>query len=123
VKALHPFAKFAGVHRSFAEVHLAKSRRTTAQFGAAVPHVFTTSHLTHAPIERMLRREWPAALDRSVFVSPGRSIGLRLVPTVRDLHFAWEETAQQRLDEQKEKMRDSIRGALAELGPDRRRGR
>jgi hypothetical protein len=29
------------------------------------------------------------------------------------LHFAWEETAQQRLDEQKEKMRDSVRAALA----------
>jgi hypothetical protein len=31
---------------------------------------------------------------------------------VRDLHFAWEETAQQRLDEQKEKMRESVRAAL-----------
>jgi hypothetical protein len=34
------------------------------------------------------------------------------VPTVRDLQFAWEETAQQRLDEQKQKMRDSVRAAL-----------
>jgi hypothetical protein len=112
VKALHPFAKFAGRHRSFADVHLAKSRRTAADFGAAVPHVFTTSYLTHAPIERFLRAEHSAAFDRSVFLSPGRSIGLRLVPTVRDLHFAWEETAQQRLDERKEKMRDSLRAAL-----------
>jgi len=112
VKALHPFAKFAGTHRSFADVHLAKSRRTGAQFGAAVPHVFTTSYLTHAPIERDLRARCGAAFDRTVFVSPGRSIGLRLVPTVRDLHFAWEETTQQRLDEQKEKMRDSVRAAL-----------
>jgi hypothetical protein len=31
---------------------------------------------------------------------------------VRDLVFAWEETAQQKLDEQKEKMRDSVRAAL-----------
>jgi hypothetical protein len=45
-------------------------------------------------------------------VSPGRSIGLRLVPTVRDLHFAWQETAQQRLDEQKQKLLDSVRAAL-----------
>ncbi|MEY2881908.1 MAG: hypothetical protein RLZZ15_4288 [Verrucomicrobiota bacterium] len=112
VKALHPFAKFGGTHRSFAEVHLAKSRRTAAEFGGAVPHVFTTSYLTHAPIERQLRASFPDAFDRSVFLSPGRSIGLRLVPAVRDLHFAWEETAQQRLDEQKEKMRDSIRAAL-----------
>ena len=112
VKALHPFAKFAGTHRSFADVHLAKSRRTAELFGAAVPHVFTTSYLTHAPIEQHLRAHSAGEFERTVFVSPGRSIGLRLVPTVRDLHFAWEETAQQRLDEQKEKMRDSIRAAL-----------
>jgi hypothetical protein len=64
-KALHPFAKFAGRHRSFAEVHLAKSRRTGAQFGATVPHVFTTSYLTHAPLERHLRNGG-AALERDV---------------------------------------------------------
>ena len=112
VKALHPFAKFAGHHRSFADVHLAKSRRTAALCGTAVPHVFTTSNLTHAPIEAHFRSHFSAALDQTVFLSPGRSIGLRLVPAVRDLVFAWEETAQQKLDEQKEKMRDSIRAAL-----------
>ena len=112
VKALHPFARFAGRHRSFADVHLAKSRRTSVEFGVDVPHVFTTSYLTHAPIERYLRASHPEAIDRSIFVSPGRSIGLRLVPTVRDLHFAWEETAEQRLDEQKQKVRDSVRAAL-----------
>jgi hypothetical protein len=113
VKALHPFAKFAGRHRSFADVHLAKSRRTSARVGADVLHVFTTSYLTHAPIEGYLRTEYGAAFDRTIFVSPGRSIGLRLVPTVRDLHVAWEETAEQRLDEQKQKMRESVRAALA----------
>ena len=113
VKALHPFAKFAGRHRSFADVHLAKSRRTAAEFATAVPHVFTTSYLTHAPIERYLRTTHPEAFDRRIFVSAGGSIGLRLVPTVRDLHFAWEETAEQRLDEQKQKVRDSVRAALA----------
>jgi hypothetical protein len=112
VKALHPFARLGGVHRSFADVHLAKSRRSAAVFGADVPHVFTTSYLTHVPIERYLREQCGEAFDRTVFVSPGRSIGLRLVPTVRDLHFAWEETAEQRLDEQQEKVRDSIRAAL-----------
>ena len=112
VKALHPFATFAGQHRSFADVHLAKSRHTAALYGTDVPHVFTTSNLTHAPIEHTLRTAYPAAFDRTLFLSPGRSIGLRLVPAVRDLIFAWEETAQQKLDEQKEKMRDSIRAAL-----------
>ena len=112
VKALHPFAKFAGQHRSFADVHLAKSRRTGQLHGVEVPHIFTTSHLTHAPIEAYLKKHYGPAYDRTVLVSPGRSIGLRLVPAVRDLVFAWEETAQQKLDEQKEKMRESIRAAL-----------
>src|SRR5690606_19534560 len=35
-----------------------------------------------------------------------------MVPALRDLAFAWEETAQQKLDEQKEKMRESVRAAL-----------
>jgi hypothetical protein len=76
-----------------------------------VPHVFTTSHLTHAPIERQLRALSGDALGQDTWLSPGRSVGLRLVPTVRDLQFAWEETAQQRLDEQKQRMRDSARAA------------
>jgi len=113
VKGLHPFARLGGHHRNFIEVHLAKTRRTARDFSAALPHVFTTSYLTHAPIEQFLRETAGAALDHTVWVSPGASIGLRLVPTVRDLHFAWEETAQQKLDEQKEKVRESVRAALA----------
>jgi hypothetical protein len=112
VKGLHPFATFGGAHRNFIEVHLAKTRRTARAFGTEIPHVFTTSYLTHPPIERFLRETAGDALDRTVWLSPGRSIGLRLVPTVRDLHFAWEETAQQKLDEQQEKMRESVRAAL-----------
>src|SRR5690606_18327194 len=45
VKGLHPFSKFAGRHRNFIEVHLAKTRRVSREFGATIPHVFTTSHL------------------------------------------------------------------------------
>lgn len=112
VKGLHPFARLGGRHRNFIETHLARTRRMSKASGLAIPHVFTTSHLTHAPIERWLRGMVGDAFERDVWLSPGRSIGLRLVPTVRDLHFAWEETAQQKLDEQKEKMRESIRAAL-----------
>lgn len=108
VKALHPFAKLAGRHRSFLEAHLAKARRCARLFGAPIPWVFTTSHLTHAPIAAAIA----ASGMPDAWVSPGRSIGLRLVPTVRDLHFAWEELAQQRLDEQKEKLREGVRAAL-----------
>ena len=35
VKALHPFCKFGGRHRTFLEVHLAKSRRIGQLAGAA----------------------------------------------------------------------------------------
>jgi len=112
VKGLHPFTKFGGQHRSFIDVHLAKTRRSATQSGARIPHIFTTSYLTHAPTAAQLRLTAGEAWNRDIFLSPGRSIGLRLVPTVRDLQFAWEETAQQRLDEQQEKMRGSIRTAL-----------
>src|SRR5262249_10545870 len=38
--------------------------------------------------------------------------GLRLIPTVRDLRFVWEEMPQQILDEQQQKVRESLRHAL-----------
>ena len=112
VKALHPFCKLDGVHRTFIEVHLAKSRRISELAGAPVPHIFTTSYLTHQPIEEYLRREQNYGYPGSVILSPGRSVGLRLVPMVRDLRFAWEETPQQVLDEQKQKVRASLHAAL-----------
>ena len=40
--------------------------------------------------------------------------GLRLVPMTRDLHFAWEELPQQMLDEQAQKVQDSLRAALVD---------
>ena len=112
VKGLHPFAKFAGRHRNFIDVHLAKTRQSARIHGTPIPHLFTTSYLTHAPTEAYLRPVAGDAWERDVWLSPGRSIGLRMVPTVRDLQFAWQEIAQQKLDEQKEKMRGSVRAAL-----------
>ena len=55
VKALSPFCRLAGKHRTFLEVHLAKSRRTGKRYGCDVPHAITTSYLTHGPIEEFLR--------------------------------------------------------------------
>ena len=56
------------------------------------------------------------------FLSPGRAIGLRLVPTVRDLRFAWEEMPQQTLDAQQQKVRESSARGTHRLGAgDRRR--
>src|SRR5208282_720316 len=87
VKALHPFCKLAGKHRTFLEVHLAKSRRIGSQCGAALPHVITTSYLTHGPVETWLARQNNYGYAGPLLLSPGRAIGLRLVPMERDLRF------------------------------------
>ena len=73
------------------------------QGGAAVPHIFTTSYLTHAPTEEFLARQNNYGYAGPLLLSPGRAIGLRLVPTERDLRFVWEEMPQQILDEQRKK--------------------
>jgi hypothetical protein len=117
VKALHPFAKLGGRHRSFVEVHLAKSRRSGRQHGAPVPHLFTTSYLTHGPMEAALAEAAdaqgrPFGYDGPLRLSPGRAVGLRLIPMARDLRFAWEELPQQLLDEQAQKVRESLHAAL-----------
>ena len=112
VKALHPFCKLAGRHRTFMEVHLAKSRHASCEAGTPVPHVFTTSYLTHAPTAEFLSREKNHGYAGPLFLSPGKSVGLRLIPTIRDLRFAWEETPHQMLDEQQQKMRESVHHAL-----------
>jgi hypothetical protein len=64
--------------------------------GTPLPHVVTTSYLTHDAIA-----DWQLAAAGNygypgpLLLSPGRNIGLRLVPMVRDLRFAWEEMPQQ----------------------------
>jgi hypothetical protein len=112
VKALSPFCRLAGKHRTFLEVHLAKSRHTGRLAGHPVPHVITTSYLTHQPTADHLQRENNYGYEGSLRLSPGRIVGLRLVPMIRDLRFAWEETAQQLLEPQAQKMRESSRAAL-----------
>jgi hypothetical protein len=112
VKALHPFARLGGKHRSFLETHLAKSRRLGRMCGRALPHIVTTSYLTHAPIADFLAAENNYGYDGPVLLSPGRSIGLRMTPMERDLRFMWEEMPQQILDEQAQKVRDSLHAAL-----------
>lgn len=112
VKALHPFARLGGKFRSFMEVHLAKSRRAGRLAGQPLPHILTTSYLTHAPIEAFLAAEDRYGYEGPLLLSPGRAIGLRMVPMVRDLRFLWEEMPHQLLDEQAQKMRESVHAAL-----------
>jgi hypothetical protein len=108
VKSLHPFSKFGGKHRNFIDLHLAKNKKTTKQYKSTLQHVFTTSYLTHQPIKEYINKNKSV----SVYLSPGQFIGLRLYPTERDLRFYWEELAQQVLDEQAQKMRESLHNAL-----------
>lgn len=114
VKALHPFAQFAGHHRNFIEVHLAKARKTSSLYGHPIPHIVTTSYLTHEPLSQWLESTINPTHTDQLHLSPGRYVGLRTIPMVRDLRFSWEEMAQQVLDEQAQKMQKSLRGALIE---------
>ena len=112
VKALNPFCKLHGRHRTFMEVHLAKSRRIGRRAGTSLPHIFTTSYLTHEPTEAFLGRCENYGYEGPLALSRGKSVGLRLVPMERDLRFLWEEMPQQLLDEQQQKVRSSLRHAL-----------
>ncbi len=111
-KALNPFAPLDGAYRTFLETHLAKSRKTGRAADMAIPHIFTTSYLTHQPTADFLDSVQNYRYDGPLHLSRGRSVGLRMIPTERDLRFAWEETAQQQLDEQQQKVRESQHAAL-----------
>lgn len=112
VKALHPFCKLGGKHRSFVEVHLAKSRRISRLVGTPLAHVFATSYLTHTAIEQFAAARQNFGYEGPLRLSPGRMVGLRMVPMVRDLRFAWEEMPRKLLDEQQEKVRQGLHAAL-----------
>jgi galactokinase/mevalonate kinase-like predicted kinase len=114
VKAVNPFVTMAGRHRSFLEIHLAKTRATQARAGMAIPHIVTTSYLTHAAIESHLLRSANYGHDGPVFLSRGQSIGQRLVPMTRDLTFLWEEATHETLDENVQKVREAGRRAILE---------
>ncbi|HSG16372.1 MAG TPA: UTP--glucose-1-phosphate uridylyltransferase [Anaerolineae bacterium] len=112
VKALNPFCKLGDRHRTFVEVHLAKSRQIGRLCGTTLPHLFTTSYMTQQPIEAFLKMTSDYDYEGPLILSPGRIVGLRLVPMARDLRFAWEEMPQQLLDEQAQKMQDNLHAAL-----------
>ncbi|AGA27151.1 UTP--glucose-1-phosphate uridylyltransferase [Singulisphaera acidiphila] len=122
VKAINPFVMLAGRHRSFLELHLAKTRKAQQRFEVTVPHVVTTSYLTHAAIERHLNRSSNYGHDGPVYLSRGQSIGQRLIPMDRDLSFLWEEGAHETLDENKQKVRDASRRAILDWARGRGEG-
>ena len=112
IKALNPFADFKGRHRSFLEIHLNKTKQTQVQFDCEIPHVFATSRLTHSAIKEALEANENYNHEGQVYLSPGRSIGHRYIPMERDLRFLWEETSQERLDENKQKVQNAVRTSL-----------
>ncbi len=122
VKAVNPFVCLDGHHRSFLEIHLAKTRKCQRAFGTTIPHIVTTSYLTHAAIERHLNASGNYGHDGPVYLSRGRSIGQRLIPMTRDLTFLWEETSHETLDENKQKVRDASRRAILDWAKSQREG-
>ncbi len=112
VKALNPFCKLGGKHRNFIEIHLAKSRRISQMCGTYLPHIITTSYMTHEPIRDFLAAEDNYGYEGPLILSPGRIVGLRLIPMTRDLRYMWEEMPQQILDEQAQKVQESLHAAL-----------
>ncbi len=112
VKAVNPFVEIEGRHRSFLELHLAKTRKVAKAHEVAIPHIVTTSYLTHRAIERHLAATGNYGHDGPVFLSRGQSIGQRLVPMTRDLTFLWDEGTHETLDENKQKVREAGRRAV-----------
>jgi hypothetical protein len=68
--------------------------------------------LTHDAVQEYLEAERNYGYAGPLLLSGGKSIGLRLIPMARDLRFAWEEMPQQTLDQQKQKVRESLHAAL-----------
>jgi UDP-N-acetylglucosamine pyrophosphorylase/galactokinase/mevalonate kinase-like predicted kinase len=122
VKPVNPFIKIEGKYRTFIEVHLAKSRKTGAVSGGKIPHVFTTSYLTHGAIESYLKRFNYFDYGKDIFLSPAKSIGHRVYPMERDLRFYWNEQLQQKEEENVQKVQDDTHSALIEWAKKRGQG-
>jgi len=87
VKAINPFLKINGKFRTFIEIHLAKSRNTERLYGQKITHVFTTSYLTHTPIEDYLKRFNWLGYDGMILLSQAKSISRRVHPVEKDIRF------------------------------------
>jgi UDP-N-acetylglucosamine pyrophosphorylase len=112
VKAINPFTKMDGSYKSFMEIHLAQSRKTGTLFGHHIPHIFTTSYLTHEAIVNYVNKFNHFDYEGKIYLSPGKSIGRRTYPMERDLKFFWKEQLQQKLDDTTQKVLDDVHDAL-----------
>ncbi|MBI4827013.1 MAG: UTP--glucose-1-phosphate uridylyltransferase [Nitrospirae bacterium] len=113
-KPINPFLKAGDRYRTFIEAHLAKSRKTAELFGKNIPHIFTTSYLTHDAIEKYLKRFDHFGCEKDIYLSPGKSIARRVYPMVRDLQFIWEKKHGQSTDDENLKAGHAQHTALIE---------
>jgi galactokinase/mevalonate kinase-like predicted kinase len=112
VKPINPFIRIDGKYRTFIEIHLAKSRKTGRLSGHCIPHIFTTSYLTHDAISDYMKNCNYFDYEDSIYLSPAKSIGRRVYPMESDLRFYWEEQLRQKMDENVQKVQDDVHGAL-----------
>lgn len=112
VKPVNPFIEIDEKFRTFLEIHLAKSRKTGKLFGQTIPHVFTTSYLTHDAIVNYLKRFNYFNYEGRIYLSQAKTIGHRVYPMERDLRFFWQEQLQQKLEEKTQKVQDDLHDAL-----------
>ena len=111
VKTVNPFVKISGKHRSFAELHIAKTRKLSRGKNP-IQHVFTTSFLTHEALKSQLDITSNFNYDGPIYLSRAHAIGHRLYPTKRDLRFIWEELPQQRMTENVQRVLDDLHDTL-----------
>lgn len=104
VKALNPFILLKGKHRSFLELHLAKSEKLVRKHGFPLQHVFTTSPLTHRPINAFLKRNRNFGYSGRLYLSRGSSLLQRVYPPARELKAFWEERLKYNPDPQKRRL-------------------
>lgn len=117
IKALNPFLVVQGKHRNFLDLQIAKTVKTSALFDSVqIPHIITTGFLTHGPIDKYVEElkanhntnqeegKGPGDLLPPIYLSQGKTVHQRLIPTVRDLQFLWSETSQEKLPEMKQKV-------------------
>ena len=91
---------------------MAKSQYINKKYSGNLIHIITTSYMTHNAIKSFLEWKKNYGYKEPLYLSPGKSVGLRLIPMVRDLRFMWEEMPQKILDEQEQKVLESYHSAL-----------
>jgi galactokinase/mevalonate kinase-like predicted kinase len=121
VKLLSPFVMIEGRHRSFLEIHLAKSARTSRDFGHPIQHAITTSFLTHRALSGTLSEEENYGSSGKVYLSPSLSTIQRLYPTEDDLREQMKPRLREIRDQESRRLArrslDRLVNWISRLGP------